>query len=90
MNRALRETFSFLKNSGIGIEPFKLNLFRFAPLWVLNFVLPFLLNTRWAEIVISNHALAARNEMEMLFDDFILLAENEGYNLNELKKLNTL
>ena len=86
-NKALKETFRFLKNAGIGVEPAKLNLFRLAPLCILNFIMPFVFNTKWAETVISNHALAAREEMEMLFDDFILLAACKGFNLNELKKL---
>ena len=89
MNKALKETFSFLKNSGIGVVPSKLNLFRLAPLYVLNFFIPFVFNTKWAETVISNHALAARDEMEMLFNDFILLAEDKGYNLIELQRLQT-
>ena len=89
MNKALKETFSFLKDSGIGVEPPKLNLFRIVPLCVLNFVMPFVFNTKWAETVISNHALAARSEMEMLFNDFNLLAKDKGFNLTELKKLNT-
>jgi len=88
MNKALKETFSFIKDSGIGVEPPKLNLFRIAPLWLLNFVMPFVFNTKWAETVISNHALAARSEMEMLFNDFNLLAKDKGFNLTELKKLN--
>jgi len=90
MNKALKETFSFLKKSGIGVEPSKLNLLRIAPLCVLNFVMPFVFNTKWAETVISNHALAARGEMEMLFNDFNLLAKDKGFNLTELKKLNAL
>jgi 2-dehydropantoate 2-reductase len=89
MNKALKEAFGFLKKSGIGIEPSKLNIFRIAPLWVLNLVMPFVFNTKWAKTVISNLALAAREEMEMLLNDFILLAEGKGYNLVELKKLNT-
>ena len=88
-NKALKETFSFLKNSGIGIEPAKLNVFRLIPLSLLNWFMPLIFNTKWAETVISNHALAARDEMEMLFNDFILLAKEKGYNLNELKKLGT-
>jgi 2-dehydropantoate 2-reductase len=86
-NRALKETFSFINNSGIGIEPVKLNLFRIIPLPILNFFMRLIFNTKWAETVISNHALAARDEMEMLFNEFILLAEGKGYNLNELKEL---
>jgi 2-dehydropantoate 2-reductase len=89
MNQALKEAFSFLKKSGIGIEPSKLNIFRLAPLWTLNLVMSFVFNTKWAETVISNHALAARGEMEMLFNDFLILAKDKGYNLTELKKLQT-
>ena len=89
MNKALKETFSFLKDSGIGVEPSKLNLIRLAPLFILNFVIPLVFKTKWAETVISNHALAARAEMEMLFNDFILLAKGKEYNLTELKTLQT-
>lgn len=86
-NKALKEAFSFLKNSGIGVEPAKLNLFRLIPLPVLDWLLPLVFDTKWAETVISNHALTARDEMEMLFNDFILLAQNRQCNLKELKKL---
>lgn len=44
-------------------------------------------NSKWAETVISNHAIAAHDEMAMLFNDFISLAKDKGYNLNELKRL---
>ncbi len=88
-NKALKETFSFLQNSGIGVEPPKLNMFRLTPLPILNWLLPLVFNTKWAETFISNHALAARDEMEMLLNEFILLAEDRGYNSNELKKLSS-
>lgn len=60
------------------------------PLPILNFCLSQIFNTTWAETVISNHALAARDEMTMLFSDFILLADTKGYNLVELKNLGSL
>ena len=88
-SKALKETFRFLKNAGIGVEPSKLNIFRFIPLPILNWLMALVFNTKWAETVISNHALTARDEMEMLFNDFILLAEEKGYTLKELKKLGT-
>lgn len=87
-SKALKEAFSFIKNTGIGVEPVKLNIFRLIPLPILNWLLSFVFNTKWAEMVISNHALAGRKEMEILFNDFIELANNKGYNLKELKKLN--
>ena len=88
MNLALRETYNFLKHSGFGITPPKLNMFRLTPLTFLNLLIPIIFNTKWAETVISNHALSGRNEMEMLTNDFIALAESKGYDLVELKKLN--
>lgn len=88
MNLALRETYSFLKHSGIGITPPKLNMFRLIPLFILNFFIPYIFNTKWAETVISNHALSGRYEMEMVTNDFIALAESKGFDLVELKKLN--
>lgn len=88
MNLALREAFNFLKHSGIGITPPKLNMFRVIPLTILNLIVPYILNTKWAETVISNHALSGRHELEMLMNDFIALAESKGYDLVELKKLN--
>lgn len=48
-----------------------------------------LFNTKWAETVISNHALSARSEMEMLTNEFIGLAKSYGYDLSELQKLIT-
>jgi 2-dehydropantoate 2-reductase len=66
MDKALKETFRFLKSAKIGIEPPKLNIVRLIPLLLLNWCIPFVFNTKWAETVISNHALGGRAEMEML------------------------
>lgn len=87
MNLALKECFSFLKRSGIGIEPYKLHVFLCLPQFMLNIIMKFVYNTRWAETVISNHALAAREEMEKICNDFLKLAHSKGYDLKEFKKL---
>jgi 2-dehydropantoate 2-reductase len=84
---ALKENFHFLHSSGIGVTPFKLNLFRYIPSPLVQFVLPLIFNTEWAETVISNHALSGRKEMDSLTRDFIALAESKGYDLNELRQL---
>lgn len=89
MNLALKENFRFLRRSGIGIEPFKLNIFLILPLFALNVIMKLVFNTKWAETVISNHALNAREEMEVISNDFIELARSKGFNLGELKKLLT-
>lgn len=87
MNLALKENFNFLHNSGIGIVPTKLNSIRILPLWILNLTMRFAYNTKWAETVISNHALNARNEMKVISYELIKLAKSKGYNLKEFEKL---
>jgi len=87
MNRALKENFRFLQASGIGIEPAKLNFFRIAPLWLLNISMKLVFNTKWAETVISNHALNARDEMKVISNEFLELAYAKGYNLTEFQKM---
>jgi 2-dehydropantoate 2-reductase len=87
MNLALKENFNFLKDSGIGIVPWKLNIIRLMPLWILNITMKYVFKTKWAETVISNHALNARNEMKVISNEFIELAKSKGYNLNEFEKL---
>lgn len=86
-NLALKEAFNFLKYSGIGIEPPKLNAFRLLPISILNQLLSLIFNTKWAETVISNHAIAAKNEMDLLTSEFLLMAKSKGYSLLELEKM---
>ena len=82
--KALKETFSFINNSDIALTPSKFHLIRLAPMFILKFVMPKIYNTKWAETLISNHALAAKNEMELLTKEFISLAKNRGIELNEI------
>jgi len=44
-------------------------------------------NTKWAETVISNHALNARDEMKVISNEFVELAYAKGYKLREFEKL---
>lgn len=87
MNLALNDNFNFLHKSGIGIEPWKLLFFRFVPISILDFLMKFVFNTKWAETVISNHAQNARSEMKVISNEFIDLAKSKGYDLIEFKKL---
>ena len=87
MNLALKENFNFLNDSGIGIVPWKLNIIRFMPLWILNLTMKYAFNTKWAETVISNHALNAKIEMKVISNEFIELARSKGYQLKEFEKL---
>ena len=87
MNKALKENFNFLKKSGIGIETLKLNVFLFLPLCILNIIMRIVFNTKWAETVISNHALNAKQEMELISNEFLELAEEKGFKLDEFRRL---
>lgn len=87
MNLALKENFMFLDKSGIGIEPVKLSFFKIAPLWMLNIIMKFAFNTKWAETVISNHAINARAEMKIISNEFLQMAKSKGFRLPEFEKL---
>lgn len=87
MNLAIKENFRFLKDSKIGIEPFKLSIFLILPTGILNIIMKYIFDTKWAETVICNHALIARHEIECISRDFISLADKRGYNLAKFKKL---
>jgi 2-dehydropantoate 2-reductase len=87
MNLALKENFKFLRESDIGIVPRKFNVIVFTPLWLLNLIMRFAFNTRWAETVISNHALNAKDEMRIISREFIEMAKEKGFELKEFKKM---
>ncbi|HYF83500.1 MAG TPA: 2-dehydropantoate 2-reductase N-terminal domain-containing protein [Clostridia bacterium] len=86
MSLSLKENFVFLKASGIAVTPFKLNVFRFCPVWILNIILKQLYRTKFSEILISNHALNAKQEMGLLSNEFAELARSKGFYLRYLKK----
>ena len=87
MNLALKENFKFLHDTGLGVRPYKLNIFRHLPLWFLNMAMRYAFNTRWAETVICNHALNARSEMKIISDEFLELARSKNYTLKEFERL---
>jgi 2-dehydropantoate 2-reductase len=85
--KSQKENFTFLNKSKYGVEPFKLNIFRVIPTFLLSKVMSLIFNTKWSETVMSNHALSARKEMEVLTSDFVQLAENSGVELKFLKEM---
>ncbi|MDR0206492.1 MAG: hypothetical protein LBI45_04465 [Bacteroidales bacterium] len=87
--KSLKENFIFLHKSKYGVEPSKLNIYRIIPTFLLSKILSKVFNTKWAETVMCNHALSARQEMEILTSDFIQLAEKNGVELKYLKEMTT-
>ena len=65
-----RESFNALKKIGVPITPAKLNVFRICPLWLMDFALRLIFNTKFAETVMSSHALIAKDEMRLLGEKF--------------------
>jgi len=59
--------------------PRKFNVIVFTPLWFLNIIMSLAFNTRWAETVISNHALNAKAEMRIISQKFIEMAKEKGF-----------
>jgi 2-dehydropantoate 2-reductase len=78
---AMKEGFRFLRKSGTGINPKSNLIILNCPTFLLSFFLKIIFNTRWANTVIANHALNARNEMRNLSKGFIHIAYERGEKL---------
>jgi 2-dehydropantoate 2-reductase len=85
--KSLKENFTFMHHSNYGVEPFKLNVFRIVPTFLLSTIMSLICNTKWMETVGANHALSARQEMEILPNAFIQLSENNGVEVTFLKTM---
>lgn len=81
MNSAIQEGMQFLNDYGYKITPNKLNVLRVMPRSILNILMSMTYRTKWAETVISNHALVAREEMKVLANDFMSLAKRHNCKL---------
>jgi len=68
-----RRNFRALKKLSIPVTPYKMNIFRWCPLWIMDFVLKRLYNTQFAVDTISSHANKAKDEMQQLGDDFLTI-----------------
>ena len=74
MSSTLKKNFKALRARGISITPPKLNVFWICPLWLMDISLRVLYSTKFAETLISSHALNAKDEMLLLeeaFDELI-------------------
>lgn len=73
MLRAIREGFQVLHSLNIPVTPMRMNVFALIPEVFMVSLLQRLLDTNYAELVIANHALAARDEMKQIADEFRFL-----------------
>jgi len=74
MIRAVREGFQVLRTLGIPITPAKLKIFEWLPEPLLFAFLQRLFDTKTAELVVAQHANAARDEIQELVDELQALA----------------
>ncbi|MDR0944367.1 MAG: ketopantoate reductase family protein, partial [Ruminococcus sp.] len=70
ISKSLKSNFGKMSAAGIKIEPFKLNIIRFCPVSIMNFVIRRIFKTKFAEVCIASHAKNAKEEMELLDRDF--------------------
>lgn len=87
VSKALKETFGFIRKSGIGITPGKFRYVGLVPLPLLAYMLSKIFATPWAETFMYHHSIKAKGEMLFLSRELIALAETRGFALQELKKL---
>lgn len=81
LSLSLRENFRALKKAGIPITPFKLNIFRSCPLWLMDTALRHLYSTEFAELLMSSHAQRAKGEMLLLHHAFVEMLRERGIEL---------
>jgi 2-dehydropantoate 2-reductase len=70
ISKLLKSNFGKMTAAGIKIEPFKLNIIRFCPVPIMNFVIRMIFKTKFAEVCIASHAKNAKEEMKLLDRDF--------------------
>ena len=81
-----RECFQALKRAGIPITPSKLNVFWICPLWLMDFALKLILNTKFAETVMYNHAIIAKDEMLLLGEKLDEMIHRKQATIRNVKK----
>ena len=85
--KTLKESIGFIRDSPFRINPVKWNCLLYIPDIFLRRLLSWILNTNWAERVISSHSLAAWPEMDQLSQGFLTVANEQAKNLPYFEKL---
>jgi len=70
MSSSIKKNLNSLKKAGIAITPFKMNVFRICPLWIMDILLSYFYSTELAEKVGNSHAQVAKKEMKLLEREF--------------------
>ncbi|MDP4094503.1 MAG: 2-dehydropantoate 2-reductase N-terminal domain-containing protein [Bacillota bacterium] len=84
MTLRIKEYIGSLKNAGISITPSKLKIILICPIWLMDFIMRKILNTKLvSDILLGGQALNLKNEVELMDKDFkeLLRRNNIMHNL---------
>jgi 2-dehydropantoate 2-reductase len=87
MVRAIREGLQVLRALGVAVTPWRYHFVRWMREPLLVAVLRASLRTEWADLVIARHASGARDEMAMLADEFLALAQTTSVPIPAIARL---
>ncbi|NLI91001.1 MAG: ketopantoate reductase family protein [Peptococcaceae bacterium] len=87
--RAIREGFHVLESLGIPVTPNRLKSLKLIPKSILVSIMSRVYNTKWSQLVMTQHSNAARDEMKQLADDFLTLARKSSVPTPAINKLYT-
>ena len=66
--REIQDNFRTLCHAGMSLSPWKLNLFRLLPVWILRRIFAVIFRSRFGNLFMYRHAMKAPNEMKRLHD----------------------
>ena len=66
--REIQDNFRTLCHAGKSLSPWKLNLFRLLPVWILRRIFAVIFRSRFGNLFMYRHAMKAPDEMKRLHD----------------------
>ena len=88
LTEAIKENFEFIANeTDLKINPVIFHFFIKCPPEILFFILKWIYNTKWAELVISDYAIKAKEEIKILSLGILKTAINRGKKLVYLERM---
>ena len=66
--REIQDNFRTLCHAGMSLSPWKLNLFRLLPVWILRRIFAVIFRSRFGNLFMYRHAMKAPDEMKRLHD----------------------
>ncbi len=83
----IKEGFNVLTKLEIKVTPSKLYYFKFLPAFLIAWIFKVIMGTKFAEIAMAKHTLAAKSEMICLQNEFDVLIKKSGVRTPSIDKL---